>query len=173
VDDAVREKPLRSAPIDLAAALPVSMPRPRATERVEPEAESISVSVTFDQATDLHHSIPVLVRDVRRQLRRRRGNPGDRVTIDLSAVPPVPACAPLLLLFGLVRRVVGAKPDIVVTGTSPALAACLVAGLPEGVVVVDQSDRRWQPEGSLVAASAAGGGAPENGAGAISSGDAR
>jgi hypothetical protein len=118
----------QSPPAADAAAQPTSMPNPRANEPVAPEP--ISLTLTAYEARTRSHSIPGLIHSVRHQL-IRQGSPGDHVTIDLSAVPPVPACAPLLSLFRLVRRAVGSKPDIVVTGTSRALAACLVADLPD------------------------------------------
>jgi hypothetical protein len=127
----------------VTATEPASIPNPRAEEPVAREPEPTSLTLTAYLARTLSHSIPVLIHSVRHQLIRQGGNPGDQVTIDLSAVPPVPACAPLLSLFGLVRRAVGSKPGIVVTGTSPALAACLVADLPDGVVVVGRTGSRW------------------------------
>jgi hypothetical protein len=86
--------------------------------------------------------MPHLVAEVRRQL-RQHGDTARDVTIDLSALPPTPACAPLLMLFTLVRRLLSADAGIVVTGVSPALRACLVAELPTGVTVVDRRGRRW------------------------------
>jgi hypothetical protein len=86
--------------------------------------------------------MPYLVEEVRRQL-RRHGDPAREVIIDLSSLPPTPACAPLLMLFTLVRRLLTADAGIVVTGVNPALRACLVAELPTGVTVVDRRGRRW------------------------------
>lgn len=121
---------------------PAAVPGPRAEAPVTPELGDIAVSLTAHEVRTLSSSIPGIVHGVRRQL-SERGDPGDQVTVDLSAVPPVPACAPLLSLFGLVRRTVGPKPLIVVTGANAALAACLVADLPDGVVLVDRRGRRW------------------------------
>jgi hypothetical protein len=90
----------------------------------------------------LQHSIPLVIADVRRQLAGRASSLTE-VTVDLSAVPPIPACAPLLLLFRLLRRVVSRTTKLVVVGVNPALTACLVAGLPDDVLVVDQTGRRW------------------------------
>jgi hypothetical protein len=86
--------------------------------------------------------MPHLVAEVRRQL-RRGGDARRDVMIDLSSLPPSPACAPLLMLFTLVRRLLSADAGIVVTGVHPALSACLVAELPTGVTVVDRRGRRW------------------------------
>ena len=94
------------------------------------------------QASDLPRWMPHLVAEVRRQL-RQHGDTARDVTIDLSALPPTPACAPLLMLFTLVRRLLSADAGIVVTGVSPALRACLIAELPTGVTVVDRRGRRW------------------------------
>jgi hypothetical protein len=104
--------------------------------------ESIVISLTADQAMSLQRSIPLVIAGVRRQL-AGRASAIVEVTVDLSAVPPIPACAPLLLLFRLLRRVVGPTTKLVVVGVSPALTACLVAGLPDDVLVVDQTGRRW------------------------------
>jgi hypothetical protein len=106
------------------------------------DSESIVISLTVDQAMSLQHSIPLLIADVRRQLAGRASSLTE-VTVDLSAVPPIPACAPLLLLFRLLRRVVSRTTKLVVVGVNPALTACLVAGLPDDVLVVDQTGRRW------------------------------
>jgi hypothetical protein len=86
--------------------------------------------------------MPHLVDEVRRQL-RHHGDTARDVTIDLSELPPTPACAPLLMLFTLVRRLLSADARIVVTGVNPALRPCLVAELPTGVTVVDGRGRRW------------------------------
>jgi hypothetical protein len=106
------------------------------------DSESIVISLTADQAMSLQHSIPLVIADVRRQLAGRASSLTE-VTVDLSAVPPIPACAPLLLLFRLLRRVVSRTTKLVVVGVNPALTACLVAGLPDDVLVVDQTGRRW------------------------------
>lgn len=115
---------------------------PSGKGRVAPEPGRISLTLTPHEVRTLSYSIHGLMQSVRDQL-SRQGGCVDRVSIDLSAVPPLPACAPLLSLFGLVRRAVGSKPDIVVTGPSPALASCLIADLPDGVIVVDRTGRRW------------------------------
>jgi hypothetical protein len=73
--------------------------------------------------------------------KRRLEGPTPGVVVDLSAVPPNPAYAPLLLLLRLMRRLVAPSTRSEVTGTSSDLAACLVAVLPAGVVV-DRSGRR-------------------------------
>lgn len=101
----------------------------------------VVLHVSADQARELHRSISLLVTDARRRLARR--NTADpHLIVDLSAVPPIPACAPLLLLLRLLRRA-GPAATITVTGPNSALAPCLVAGLPPGVVLVDRSGRRW------------------------------
>jgi hypothetical protein len=104
--------------------------------------EPVVLTLAPHQARDLPRTIPHLVGDVRRRLLRHSGSP-PAVTIDLSAVPPTPACAPLLLLFRLVRRLTDPPAEVVVTGASPALATCLVADLPAGTTVTDRRGRRW------------------------------
>jgi hypothetical protein len=94
------------------------------------------------QARDLPRWIPHLIQHVRGRL-PGSGNAPPAVVIDLSGVPPTPACAPFLLLFRLVRRLSGSRSPVVVTGVNAALCACLVAGLPAGVMVIDQRGRRW------------------------------
>jgi hypothetical protein len=74
--------------------------------------------------------------------KRRLEGPTPGVVVDLSAVPPNPAYAPLLLLLRLMRRLVAPSTRSEVTGTSSDLAACLVAVLPAGVVV----DRSGPPQ---------------------------
>ncbi|WP_214401110.1 hypothetical protein [Pseudonocardia lacus] len=107
------------------------------------EREQVVLALVAHQVADLARTIPYLVADVRRRLGEVAG-PGEAdVVIDLSAVPPAPACAPLLLLFRLVRRLVGPAARVLVTGVAPALSACLVSGLPDGVVLVDRSGRHW------------------------------
>ncbi|TWF82197.1 hypothetical protein FHX44_118142 [Pseudonocardia hierapolitana] len=86
--------------------------------------------------------MPHLVEEARRQL-RHHGDAARDVVIDLSSLPPTSACAPLLMLFTLVRRLLSADAGVVVTGVNPALRACLVAELPTGVTVVDRRGRRW------------------------------
>jgi hypothetical protein len=91
----------------------------------------------------MHYSIPMLLSPVRRQLANRRHQTGVVVELDLTGVPPMPICAPLLRLITLLLQVAGRSSEVVVTGASPPLAAGLIAGLPDRVVVVDQTGRRW------------------------------
>jgi hypothetical protein len=86
--------------------------------------------------------MPHLIENVRRRLQEAEDAPPP-VVIDLSGIPPTPACAPLLMLFRLVRRMLPTTSPVVVTGVSAALGACLVVDLPAGVVVIDQRGRRW------------------------------
>ena len=91
----------------------------------------------------MHYTIPMLLSTVRRQLANRRRQTRVVVELDLTAVPPTPICAPLLRLITLLLQAAGRSSEVVVTGASPALAAGLIAGLPDRVVVVDQTGRRW------------------------------
>ena len=91
----------------------------------------------------MHYSIPMLLSTVRHRLVNRRHQTRVVVELDLTAVPPTPICAPLLRLITLLLQVPGTESEVVVTGVSPALAAGLIAGLPDRVVVVDRTGRRW------------------------------
>ncbi|WP_445189165.1 hypothetical protein ACTXG6_19110 [Pseudonocardia sp. Cha107L01] len=92
----------------------------------------------------MQRSIPKLLRDARRQLAGRRDRTTEvAIVLDLSAVPSMPSCAPLLCLIRLLRRVSGSTSQVTVTGVTPAIRAGLIAGLPAGVTVVDQTGRRW------------------------------
>lgn len=113
-----------------------------AAEPVRPVRDQIVLTITADQAQSLHRSIHLLVDSARRQL-ARRGGVGAGMTVDLWAVPPTPACASLLLLFRLLRQLLRPTSEIVVIGVTPALAPCLMARLPDGVLMVDQTGRRW------------------------------
>jgi hypothetical protein len=106
-------------------------------------ADTVVVALTAEHARSLHYSIPMLLSLVRRQLANRRHQTRVVVELDLTAVPPMPICAPLLRLITLLLQVAGRASDVVVTEASPALAAGLIAGLPDRVVVVDQAGRRW------------------------------
>ena len=109
--------------------------------------EKVEIALDPHQVEDLPRAIPRLLDEVRGKLSRLAGRRAPEVVIDLSAVPPVPACSPLLLLFRLVRlllrRSVGPDARVVVTGVGPALSACFVPDLPTGVVLVDTRGRRW------------------------------
>jgi hypothetical protein len=102
----------------------------------------VVVALTAEHARSMHYSIPILLSAVRRQL-ANRPNQSVAVELDMTAVPPMPICAPLLRLITLLLQVAGRASEVVVTGASPALAAWLIAGLPDMVVVVDQAGRRW------------------------------
>jgi hypothetical protein len=119
----------------------------RGERRVLVDEGKVELALSAHQVEDLARTIPRLLDEVRRQLARLAGRPAPDVVIDLSAVPPVPACSPLLLLFRLVRRLVrrsvGPDAHVVVAGVGPALSACLVPDLPTGVVLVDPRGRRW------------------------------
>jgi hypothetical protein len=66
------------------------------------------------------------------------------LVVDLSAVPPTPIAAPLLLLVNLLRRLVGGDGRIEVVGVSPAILGALTAfDLPAEVTVTDTRGRRW------------------------------
>ena len=106
-------------------------------------ADTVVVALTAEHAQSLHYSIPMLLPPVRRQLANRRHQAGVVVELDLTGVPPMPICAPLLRLITLLLQVAGRASEVVVTGASPALVAGLIAGLPDRVVVVDQAGRRW------------------------------
>ena len=106
-------------------------------------ADTVVVALTAEHARSLHYSIPTLLSLVRRQLANRQHQTRVVVELDLTAVPPMPICAPLLRLITLLLHTAGRASEVVVTGASPALAAGLIAGLPDRVVVVDHAGRRW------------------------------
>lgn len=126
---------------------PAAFARSVSTASTQPGSEPprppvpVLVRVTAEQARSLDRAIPVLVRNARRQLDDEPQ--GRAVVLDLSAVPPMPACAPLLFLIALLRRAGGPTSRITAIGVSPALASCLIADLPDGVDVVDRNGRRW------------------------------
>ena len=59
-------------------------------------ADTVVVALTAEHARSLHYSIPMLLSLVRRQLANRRHQTRVVVELDLTAVPPMPICAPLL-----------------------------------------------------------------------------
>jgi hypothetical protein len=103
------------------------------------------VRVTADEAASLHRSISRLLREARHKLASRDDRAKRELVLDLSAVPPVPAVAPLLLLVRLLRSLLGPGGRVDVTGVNPALVGALTAfALPDGVGLVDTRGRRWQ-----------------------------
>jgi hypothetical protein len=120
--------------------VPETAPAPVPTA---PAAQPVRIRVTPDDARTLHRSIPRLVAEARRRLAASPGTPGRDLVVDLSAVPPTPIAAPLLLLVNLLRRLVGSDGRIDAVGVSPALAAALTAfDLPAEVTVTDTRGRR-------------------------------
>jgi hypothetical protein len=102
----------------------------------------VRIQVTPDDARTLHRSIPRLVREARRLLAASRGTRWRDLVVDLSAVPPMPIAAPLILLVNLLRRLTGGgRTDVV--GVSPALAGALTAFDLREVTVTDTRGRRW------------------------------
>jgi hypothetical protein len=103
----------------------------------------VRLTVTADDVETLHHRIPELVGRVRQQLLSSPDSPRPDLVVDLSAVPPSSAVAPLLFLVHLLRRLVGGgKIDII--GVTPALVGGLTAfELPNNVTVIDVRGRRW------------------------------
>lgn len=104
--------------------------------------EPVRIRVTPDDARTLHRSIPRLVREARGLLAASPGTPWRDLVVDLSAVPPMPIAAPLILLVNLLRRLTGdGRTDVV--GVSPALAGALTAFDLREVTVTDTRGRRW------------------------------
>jgi hypothetical protein len=104
----------------------------------------VVVRVTADEVASLHRSVSRLVQEARQQLASEADRAGRELVLDLSAVPPVPALAPLLLLIRLLRRLLGPGGRVDVTGVSPALVGALTAfDLPDGVGLVDTRGRHW------------------------------
>jgi hypothetical protein len=104
--------------------------------------DQVVLHITADQVRNPHRTIPILVAEVQQRLAGQWDDLG--ITLDLSAVPPTPAAAPLLFLVNLLRRISSPKAEIVVTGITPALAAAMTAyDLPQNVTFVDARGRRW------------------------------
>jgi hypothetical protein len=107
------------------------------------EPAPLRLMVTVDDIKSLHRRIPGLVGEVRQQFSSSPESPRRDLVVDLSAVPPSPAAAPLLFLVHLLRRLVG-DGKVEVVGVTPALAGALTAyELPEDVTVIDVRGRRW------------------------------
>lgn len=122
-----------------AVAAGRARPAPPADER-----RPVVVRLTADEATLLHRSMSRLVRESRQRLVSRPEGARRELVLDLSAVPPVPVLAPLLLLIRLLRRLLGPDGRMDVTGVNPALVGALTAfDLPDGVGLVDTRGRRW------------------------------
>jgi hypothetical protein len=118
-----------------------TLARPTAHHRCCPGRAAV-LHITADQARNLHRTIPVLVADIRQRLAGQRDELN--IMLDLSAVPPTPAAAPLLFLVNLLRRITSPNLEIVVVGVAPALAAAMTAyDLPQNVTLVDTRGRRW------------------------------
>jgi hypothetical protein len=109
-----------------------------------PPSRPVVLRLTPEHTRTFHRSIPLLVRDVRRQLALRRSDDVHDVVLDLSDVPPTPAAAPLLFLVRLLRRLTDEDVRIEVSGVSPALAAALTPfDMPDRVAITDTMGRRW------------------------------
>lgn len=109
-----------------------------------PASRPVVLRLTPEHVRTFHRSIPILVREVRRQLAGRRPEDVHEVVVDLIDVPPAPAAAPLLFLIRLLRRLTDVDGRVEVTGVSPAIAAALTPfDLPEKVTLTDTNGRRW------------------------------
>ena len=72
-------------------------------------ADTLVVALTAEHARSLHYSIPMLLSLVRRQLANRQHQTRVVVELDLTAVPPMPICAPLLRLITLLLHTAGGR----------------------------------------------------------------
>lgn len=107
-------------------------------------AQPVRVVVTVAHARVMHGAIAGLVHRARRDL-DRSGDPRANVVVDLSELPAVlgtQICAPLTKLLELLKGMVG-PAGVSVTGAASTLRPCLVAGLPDGVQVIDRTGRSW------------------------------
>lgn len=121
----------------------VSRPASDPVRTSVPEPAPLRLTVTADDVATLHRRIPELVGRVRQQLSSSPASPRRDLVVDLSAVPPSPAVAPLLFLVHLLRRTVG-DGTVDIVGVTPALVGALTAfELPGNVTVIDVRGRRW------------------------------
>lgn len=103
--------------------------------------DPVIVTITPAHVRAMHGSISSLVRRARCEY-ERRGDARTQVIVDLSELPTLlstQVCAPLVKLLGLLRVIAG----VVVVGAASTVRPCLVAGLPDGVRVVDRTGRSW------------------------------
>jgi hypothetical protein len=113
-------------------------------DNLAPPSRPVILPLTLEHVRTFHRSIPILVREVRRQLALRRPDEVRDVVLDLSDVAPAPAAAPLLFLVRLLRRLTDEDVRIEVSGVTPALAAALTPfDMPDRVAITDTQGRRW------------------------------
>lgn len=111
--------------------------------RTAAPAEPVIVTITPAHVRVMHGSISSLVRRARTEY-ERRGDARTQVIVDLSELPTLlstQVCAPLVKLLELLRGIAAA--GVVVVGAASTVRPCLVAGLPDGVRVVDRTGRSW------------------------------
>lgn len=82
-----------------------------------PPSRPVVLRLTPEHVRTFHRSIPILVREVRRQLALPRPDEVRDVVLDVSDVPPAPAAAPLLFLVRLLRRLTDEDVRIEVSGS--------------------------------------------------------
>jgi hypothetical protein len=107
----------------------------------------VVLRLTPEHVRTFHRSIPLLVREVGRQLASGRSKDVRGLVLDDSDVPPTPTAAPLVFLVRLLRRLADVDGRVEVIEVSPALAAALTPfELPEGVILTHTKGRRWPPD---------------------------
>ncbi|TDQ00432.1 hypothetical protein [Labedaea rhizosphaerae] len=132
----------RLAPTKNPGAPP--LPRHDVSQPVRP---TLRIRLTRDDTRELGRYLSTIARRVRAAIDAHRGadgaeEPGEFI-IDLSDATELPQ-AQLILLVTLLRRTVGSGTTFTLCGVRPMLLGSLVAfDLPDDVVVVDTTGRRW------------------------------
>jgi hypothetical protein len=113
----------------------------------KPVRPTFRIQPTRDVARELGRYLSAIAAKVQATFDTHRGT-GDaeepsELVIDLSHATELPQ-AQLILLVTLLRRIVGDRTTITLSGVRPMILGSLVAfDLPKDVVVVDTRGRRW------------------------------
>lgn len=129
----------------------VSQPGPVHSSAPATAAHPVVLRATPKQIGDLERSIPLLVSQVRRQLGSDRDGVRREIVLDLSAVPPMPVVAPLLLLVRLLGGLTGPGGKVEVIGGGHGARRRLDGIRPAGQGHVDR--RAWTAVAGLKGAS--------------------
>lgn len=116
---------------------------PRQVDRRSPRVE---LTLTAEHIGSMPRALPVLVERAAQGL---VGNGGARkaagqVVIDVSNVPPMPSCAPIVCLLETLRRRLGPAVRLTLTGAPPWVSAPLIGcGLGPNTEMYDHRGRWW------------------------------